>query len=134
MKIAVVDQGLQIESDNRCSFDERVLNESCIFAIAHPNALLDQHVSELICPDRDFSIELKFKYREMALRRNRSARPSVGCEWVCFSIDAGQFVETAHEKCSPSGRVQCLDQQAVIAPGRVALNTAVGKSPDAVRE
>ena len=62
MIIAVVDQSLQIESDNGCSVHKLVLNESCIFAILHPNALFDQHVSELIGPDWNFSIELKLQY------------------------------------------------------------------------
>src|ERR1700739_3368259 len=110
------------------------MNEGGVLAIPHPNAFFDERISELICPNRDFSIELKFQYREMAFRRNRSACPPVGGKRVCFSVDVDEFIETGNEKSSSRGRIQCRDQQTVIAPRGGARDRTGGEPSDAIRD
>src|SRR2546430_8390140 len=110
MKIAVVDQGLQIESDWCRSFHYRVLKESCVFAVPHPKALFDDRVPELISPNGDLPVKLKFQYRPIALRHNCSARPTMNGERVCRSIDCGELVEAAYEKSSSGRSIQGSDK------------------------
>src|SRR5579859_2470296 len=98
MKVAVIHQCFQFETGWRSRLEERVLDEGSVFAIAHPDSLFDSRSAHLVGPNWNQAIQPKIAYREVPLRRNRSAQPTMGCKRVCDAADVDNFIDAAHQQ------------------------------------
>src|SRR5580658_6565562 len=132
MKIAVVDEGLEVDFERTAGAREGVVNEGGVFALNHPDALFDQGVGERVSPNGSAAFETEAFEIEKASRVEGAAGPAVGCQRVRGTGVANGFIEERDQLSAAERRLKGSDEKAVIAARRATADGCGGEATDAV--
>src|ERR1700688_3451170 len=122
MKIAVVDEGFEIDFERTAGARESVMNEGGVFALNHPHALFEQGIGERVSPDGSGAVEMEAFEIEKASRVDGAAGPTVGCERVPGTGAANGFIEEREQLSAAERRLKGSEEKAVIAACRATTD------------
>ena len=132
VEVAVVHHRLEGKRGGGTAAQQRVAHIGCVGARLHPDALFDLGVGACERPHRCGAVEAKALDQPVAVRSQRSVRPTIGAKlpWRAAVLD--RLVQLGDEERAAHGRLQRGHEQPVVAAGQESRDSSRRESPDAV--
>ncbi len=109
MKIAIIDERIQLHLDRCASLQQRVLHVRGVRALLHPNALLQPSVAGRVSPNGSGAIQTKSVDILKSLGLDRAARPKMRRQRKFRNAASHNLIETGHQMHPPNWRLQRRD-------------------------
>src|SRR5271167_1892303 len=93
MKIAIVDEGLQVDFDRTAGSRKSVVNKRGVFALNHPNPLFEQGICQGVGPNGSGAFETETFEVNKALRIDGTAGPAMGCQAIRGTTISNGLIE-----------------------------------------
>jgi hypothetical protein len=128
MKVAVVDEGFQLDIDGTTRAKKRVLDVRGVLALAHPDAFFEESIGEGVSPGGHAAFEIKTFEVSETFRIDSPTGPAMRCERKISARVVDDFVKRRDQLRAADRRLKRSDQQTVIAAREAASDGTGGVS------
>src|ERR1700738_126959 len=97
MKIAIIDESSQLQFHGLAAAQHCVLHARSVLAVTHPNAFLEECITNGKPPHRSISVQSEAFNMHVALGFNCSTGPTIGCQRVIQPVETNCFIDLCYQ-------------------------------------
>src|SRR5258708_5157789 len=132
MKIAIVHERFPFHFERAAASNQRVLNVSGVFALAHPDAFFQKRIGEGVSPNRRRSFHVKIFDEEKAWGFDSAAGPAMGGKEKTRAVVMNVFVDGGDQLCATHRGPQRGKEQPGVTRSLAPRNGAGRVSADSI--